>query len=171
MTFSIYQASIPAHTRILENLSTILTKAATSGADTTALAEARLAPDMLPLTRQIQIATDVVKGSAARLAAIDVPSYEDTETTFAELQDRIAKTVSFLNTITPAQLAGAEDRTINLKVGGNELSFTGADYLVHFVQPNFYFHVTTAYAILRHNGIEIGKMDYLGALPQQQQAA
>jgi hypothetical protein len=117
---------------------------------------------MYPLSRQIQIATDAVKGGAARLAGIDVPSYPDTETTFAELKDRIAKTVSFIQGISPAQIDGTEDREISLKIGGHDVTFKGQAYLLNFVTPNLYFHITTAYAILRHNGLEIGKVDYLG---------
>ncbi|MCC7260378.1 MAG: DUF1993 domain-containing protein [Alphaproteobacteria bacterium] len=166
MTLSMYQASLPAFVRILTNLSAILTKAEAHAAakkiDPSVLINARLAPDMFPLARQIQIATDGVKGCAARLAGIDVPSYADTETTFAELQARIAKTITFMQSVKPAQIDGSEERDIQLKVGGHELKFKGQPYLLTFVIPNFYFHVTTAYAILRHNGVEIGKQDFLG---------
>ena len=168
MSLTMYQASIPAFIRILGNLSAILTKAEAHAAakkiDPLVLTDARLAPDMFPLTRQIQIATDGVKGCAARLAGIEVPSYADTETTFPELQARIEKTVAFLKSVSAAQIDGSEEKAITLKVGGRELNFKGQPYLFNFVIPNFYFHVTAAYAILRHNGVEIGKMDYLGAL-------
>ena len=167
MSFSIYQASIPAFIRALNNLSAILTKgtefATAKKIEETVLTQARLAPDMFPLARQVQIASDAVKGGGARLANIEVPSFADTETTFAELQTRIAKTIDFLKTIKAEQLEGAEDRTINLKAGPNELTFSGADYLTGFVLPNLYFHSATTYAILRHNGVELGKMDFLGA--------
>ena len=168
MTLSMYQASIPAFIRILENLSAILTKAEAHATakkiELSVLVNDRLAPDMLPFSRQIQIATDAVKGCAARLAGIEIPSYPDTESTFPELQERITKTIAFLKSVKQAQLDGSEDRSVTLKIGGKDISFTGPVYLFNFVIPNFYFHVTTAYAILRHNGVEIGKMDYLGGV-------
>ena len=117
---------------------------------------------MRPLTFQIQTASDTAKGCAARLAGIEAPAMADTETTFPELQQRIAKTIAFLDSVKPAQLAGAEDREIVLKFPNGEMKFSGKDYVTGFALPNFYFHVTTAYAILRHNGIEIGKRDFLG---------
>jgi hypothetical protein len=163
-----YQASVPAFVRMLNNLSAILDKAAAHAdaikIDPSIFVNARLAPDMFPLSRQVQIATDLVKGCAARLAGIDVPSYPDTESTFPELKTRIAKTIAFMQSVTPAQIDGSEERNIALKVGGRDLSFLGQPYLLDFVIPNFYFHVTTAYAILRHNGVEIGKADYLGSV-------
>ena len=166
MTISMYQASIPAFIRILNNLSAILDKAAAHAEakkiDLSVFVNARLAPDMFPLSRQIQIATDDVKGCAARLAGVEVPGYPDTETTIAELKARIAKTVDFLKTFKPAQIDGSEERKISLKIGGHELTFLGQPYLLNFVIPNFYFHVTTAYDILRHNGVDIGKQDFLG---------
>ena len=116
---------------------------------------------MFPLTRQIQIATDGVKGCAARLAGVEVPSFPDTETAFAELQARIAKTAEFLKGVPKEKFDGSEDRTITLKVGPREMTFTGRDYLFDFVIPNVYFHATTTYAILRHNGVQIGKQDFL----------
>ena len=166
MSLTLYQASIPHFIRMLGNLSAILNKAAAHAAakkiDPAIFVNARLAPDMFPLSRQVQIATDMVKGCAARLAGIEVPSYEDNETTFAELQARIAKTVAFLQSISASQIDGSEDRKITLKFGSKELSFLGQAYLLDFVLPNFHFHLTTAYAILRHNGVEIGKKDYTG---------
>jgi hypothetical protein len=117
---------------------------------------------MFPLSRQVQIATDMVKGCAARLADIELPRYEDNETTFAELQARIAKTKEFLQSVSSSQFDGSEDRQITLKFGSKELSFLGQAYLLDFVIPNFHFHLTTTYAILRHNGVEIGKKDYTG---------
>lgn len=166
MSLTMYQASIPVFVRMLGNLSAILDKAAahaeTKKIDPAIFVNARLAPDMFPLSRQVQIATDMVKGCAARLAGIEVPSYEDNETTFADLQARIAKTVAFLQSVSAAQIDGSEDRKITLKFGSKELNFLGQAYLLDFVQPNFHFHLTTTYAILRHNGVEIGKKDYVG---------
>jgi hypothetical protein len=167
MSLDMYQASIPVFARMLGNLSTILTKAVTHAEarkiDPSVFITSRLAPDMLPLSRQVQIATDMVKGCAARLAGLDVPSYEDNETTFAELQARIAKTVAFLQSVSPEQINGSEERIVMLKLRGKEISFLGQPYLLDFVLPNFYFHITTTYAILRHNGVEIGKLDYIGS--------
>jgi len=166
MSLTMYQASIPVFVRMLGNLSAILDKAAahaeTKKIDPAIFVSARLAPDMFPLSRQVQIATDMVKGCAARLAGIDVPSYEDNETTFADLQERITKTVAFLQSVSASQIDGSEDRKITLKFGSKELNFLGQAYLLDFVLPNFHFHLTTTYAILRHNGVEIGKKDYVG---------
>lgn len=165
-SLSMHQASVPVFIRALNNLSAILTKAEAYAEakkiEPSVLVNARLAPDMFPLTRQIQIATDGVKGCAARLAGIEVPSFADTETTFAELQARIQKTLDFISGVTAAQIDGSEEREIALKVGGRELTFQGRVYLLNFVLPNLYFHTSMAYAILRHNGLDIGKMDYLG---------
>jgi hypothetical protein len=164
-----YQASVPFFVRMLGNLTEILKKAEAHAEakkiDASVFINARLAPDMFPLSRQIQIATDGVKGCAARLAGIEVPNYPDTETTFEELQARIAKTVAFLESVKPAQIDGSEDRTVTLKLRGKDSSFKGLPYLFGFVIPNFYFHITTAYDILRHNGVVIGKLDYLGDPP------
>lgn len=166
MSLSIYQASIPTFLRTLGNLSAILKKAAAhaeaKNIDPRIFIDARLAPDMFPLARQVQIASDAAKGAGARLAGLEVPSYADTETTFDELQARIARTVEFLEGIREEQLDGAEERNVTLKVRGQEISFNGRDFLFGFALPNFFFHVTTAYAILRHNGVELGKMDFLG---------
>lgn len=166
MTLSLYQASMPVLARGLQNLSNILKKAATNAEarkiDPAVLVAARLAPDMFALARQVQITTDTAKGCAARLAGLEVPSYADTETTFDELQARIAKTIAFVQSVKPEQVDGNESRAINLKLGPREVSFTGQSYLLTFVLPNFFFHVTAAYAILRHNGVDIGKLDYLG---------
>lgn len=167
MTISMYQASIPPFLHGFSNLSAILKKAEDYAAekkiDPGVLIQSRLYPDMLPLVKQVQIASDVTKGAAARLAGIDVPRFEDKETTFAELHQRIEKTVSFLKTITPQQIDGSESREIKLKVGGKDMTFDGLKYLLYFAIPNFYFHITTTYAILRHNGLEIGKVDFLGS--------
>lgn len=166
MSVSMYHASVPGFLRMLGNLSAILHKAEAHAIerkiDPSVLINARLAPDMHPLVRQVQIASDAVKGCAARLAGVEVPSYADTESSFAEVQERIAKTQAFLQSIVAARIDGSEDKVITLKFPGAEMTFRGQDYLFGFVLPNFYFHITTAYAILRHNGLEIGKMDYLG---------
>jgi hypothetical protein len=153
--------------RGLRNLAAFLEKGRASAEarqfDPAILAAARLAPDMHTLCRQVQIASDMVKNAAARLAGATPPSFPDSETTFEELQARIAKTIAYLETVAPAQLEGSEVRTIELKFPGRALQFSGADYLSLFVLPNFYFHLTTAYNILRHNGVPIGKMDFMGA--------
>ncbi|GAB3258727.1 DUF1993 domain-containing protein [Chitinimonas naiadis] len=166
MSLSIYQASIPAFVLTLNNLSAILDKAVVSAEarkyDPNVLVGCRLAPDMLPLARQIQIATDGVKGCAARLAGVEIPSYEDNEATIDELKARIAKTVAFLQSVPADKIEGSEDRTVTIRLRGKETELKGMPYLFHFVIPNFYFHVTTTYNILRHNGVEIGKRDYLG---------
>jgi hypothetical protein len=166
MTISMYQASAPRFVNILKNLSAILDKAQAHvdarKIDPTVLTSFRLFPDMLPMSRQVQIATDTAKGAVSRLAGIEIPKYEDTEQTFAELKARIAKTIEFIGTIKPAQIDGSDDKEILLKLGGNEVKFTGMQYLLGHAHPNFYFHVTTAYDILRHNGVEIGKRDYIG---------
>ncbi len=166
MPLSMHQASVAVFIRQLNNLSAILDKAAahaeTKKIEPSIFINARLAPDMLPLASQVQIATDSAKGCVSRLAGIEVPSYADTESTFPELRERIAKTVAFLQSVTPSQLDGSDEREITLKIRGKEVNFVGRDFLLHFAHANFYFHVTTAYAILRHNGLEIGKPDYLG---------
>ncbi len=167
MSLTMYQASIPAFVRMLGNLSAILDKAA-AHAEAKKIApaifiNARLAPDMFPLSRQVQIATDIVKGCAARLAGIEVPSYEDNEATFEELQARVAKTAAFLKSIRAEQIDGSEERDITVKFGSREFNFLGQAYLVDFVIPNFHFHLTSTYGILRHNGVDIGKMDYIGS--------
>jgi len=168
MTISMYQASAPAFQRTLKALDAILDKAAAYAEerkiDPLVLTSARLAPDMLPLTRQVQFASDTSKGACARLAGLEVPSFADTETTFPELKARIAKTLDFIATVSPGQIDGSEDRDIVLKAGADELTFKGQDYLVSLALPNFYFHVTTAYAILRHNGVPLGKRDYLAGI-------
>jgi hypothetical protein len=168
MSLSMYQASIPVFTRMLGNLSVILDKAAKHAEakkiDPAVFINARIAPDMFALARQVQIATDAVKGCAARLGGIAVPSFADTEVTFPELQERITKTVAFLKSVTAVQIDGSEDRSIELKLGSKEVSFPGQVYLLNFVLPNMYFHISMTYAILRHNGVELGKMDFLGGM-------
>jgi len=166
MTISMYSASIPGFIHSLESLSAILTKAEAYATakkiDPLVLTGSRLAPDMFPLSRQVQIATDMVKGFAARMSGVDIPKYEDTEKTFPELQARIAKTVAFLKTADAKKVDGSESKSVSLKFGPREFNFSGLPYLVNFVIPNFYFHMTVVYAILRHNGLDIGKADFLG---------
>ena len=166
MTISMYEASIPMFVHTLKNLRAILEKAAAHAEankfDSVVLANSRLFPDMLPLINQIQIASDAAKGAAARLAGITPPSFQDVEKTFPELLARIDKTLDFLQTIKPEQLEGSAERTITVESRQNSYSATGLNFLRHRAIPNFFFHVTTAYAILRHNGIEIGKADFLG---------
>jgi len=168
MPLSMYQASIPVFISKLNNLSAILKKAEAHAQakkiEPEVFINARLAPDMFPFSRQIQIATDGVKGGAARLAGVEVPSFPDTEKTFPELQARIAKTIEFLKSFKADQIDGSEERKVTLKLRGQEVSFLGQPYLLNFVLPNFYFHISMAYAILRHNGVDIGKMDYLSDL-------
>ncbi len=166
MSIDMYQASIPVFVKMLGNLSAILEKAAAyaeaKNIDPAAFINFRLAPDMYPLSRQVQIATDMVKGCAARLAGLEVLNYANDETTFADLQARIAKTLAFIQDVKEEQIYGTEGRAIALKVRDTELNFLGQPYLLNFVLPNLYFHITITYAMLRHNGLELGKMDYLG---------
>jgi hypothetical protein len=161
MTYSIHAASAPVFARALTNLSAILDKAVAAG-DEAALLEAQLAPDMHPFPSQIQMASDAAKGAVARLAGVEVPSMPDTETTFAELKDRLAKTIAFIDSVPASAFEGADDREVVLKFPNMELKFTGADFLANFALPNFFFHVTIAYALLRANGVALGKMDFLG---------
>jgi hypothetical protein len=168
MPISMYDLSIPLLTRGLTNLSAILDKGAAHAAakkfDPIVLAQLRLFPDMHPLVRQVQIACDTAKGAAARLAGIEVPKHEDTEATFADLKARIAKTLDVVKSITPAQMKDAENRSIELKFPSGTWKFTAVAYLTDFVLPNFYFHVSMVYALLRKAGVEIGKADFLGAI-------
>jgi hypothetical protein len=168
MSFTMYDVAVPATTQILTSISTILDKAAShceeKKIDPAVLVNYRLAADMFPLSRQIQIMTDQAKGSMARLAGVEIPTYDDTETTLPQLQARIAKTLAFVKSFTRDQIDGTEDKEIVLKVGGNELKLTGRQYLVNFVLPNFYFHASTTYNILRHTGLPVGKRDFLGSL-------
>ena len=166
MTISMYQASAPRLINSMRNLFTILDKTQAhidaKKIDPAALLQFRLFPDMLNLTRQIQIASDTAKGVVARLAGVDIPTYEDNETSVAELQARIAKTIAFIEGFTPAQIDGTEDKAIVTKRGDKETHYTGMQFLLGHAIPNVYFHVSIAFAILRHNGVEIGKRDYLG---------
>jgi uncharacterized protein len=166
MTISMYQASAPRFVNMLNNLAAILDKAQThvdaKKLDAAALIAFRLYPDMFPFSRQVQVACDSAKGAVARLAGVEIPKHEDTEQTFAELKARIAKVIAFIGTIKPMQIDGSEDKDIVLKLRGNDVTFKGMQFLLGFAYPNFYFHVTTAYDILRHNGVELGKQDFIG---------
>jgi hypothetical protein len=166
MTLSMYQASIPVLVRNLGNLRVLLEKGAAHAEarkiEPVALLGFRLYPDMFPLTRQVQIATDMAKGCAARLANVEPPKYEDNESSFAELGARIDKTIAYLNGFTAAQIDGSETREIVLPMRTGAITFNGQNYLLQFVLPNVYFHTATAYNILRHNGVELGKMDFIG---------
>lgn len=170
MSISMHQAAIPAFVRGLTVLSAILEKAAAhaeaGGVAPDTLINARLAPDMHPLSSQIQRASDTSKLAAERLTGVKSPRFDDTESTFAELQKRIVDTIAYLESVEPGQFEGSETRTITLNFGEFKPTFQGDVYLLGFALPNFYFHVTTAYDILRHNGVNIGKRDYLGFIPQ-----
>jgi hypothetical protein len=166
MPISMYQASVPAFLQMLNSLAAILDKAEAFAAerkiDPAVLLGYRLAPDMFALARQVQIATDHAKGCCARLAGVEVPKYPDDETTFADLRARIARTIDFVQSFEPGDIDGSEERELTITAGSRELRFKGQQYLVNFALPNFYFHLTTAYAILRHCGLPIGKRDYMG---------
>ena len=166
MNISMYQVSVPRFINILTNLSAILDKVQAhvdaKKIDPAALTTHRLFPDMFPMARQVQIACDTAKGAVARLAGVDIPVNEDTEQTLAELKARIVTTIAFVQSIKPAQLDGTEDKDITLKRGEKSTTYKGMQFLLGHALPNFYFHVTTAYNILRHNGVEIGKRDFLG---------
>jgi hypothetical protein len=161
-----YEASGPRFVSMLRNLDAILAKAQAYAVakkiDPAVLIDARLFPGMLPFVKQVQIATDHAKGAVARLAGVEVPKFEDTEQSFDDLRARLAKTIAFVESVSAAQVDGAEEREIALRVGGQDLTFKGMSYLLGFAIPNFYFHLVTAYNILRHNGLEIGKRDYIG---------
>jgi hypothetical protein len=166
MQITMYDTLVPTVNRSLTNLSAILDKAAAFAdakkIEVAVLLNARLAPDMFALTRQVQIACDMVKGSVGRLSDTEIPKFEDNETTLPELKARIAKTLAFANSVPEAKYAGSEDRAITLTTRRGDLHFKGLDYLRDFVLPNLYFHVAATYAILRHNGVELGKSDFLG---------
>ena len=166
MTISMYQASVPRFVNILGNLSSILDKAQAhvdaKKLDQSSLTGFRLFPDMLPMTKQVQIACDTAKGLVARLAGVEIPVFEDNESSLADLKARIAKTIAFIQTIKPEQLDGTEDKDIVIKRGEKETHYKGMQFLLGHAVPNVYFHVTTTYNVLRHNGVEIGKRDYLG---------
>lgn len=167
MTFSMYEASVPVFKQILTSLSTILEKAEAHATEKkiepAALLQARLYPDMFPLLRQVQVACDFAKGATARLGGVDVPRYDDTEQTFAELRARIATTLSFIDSVPRDGLEASAERDITTGSGDKAKHFKGQVYLMHYALPHFYFHATTAYALLRHNGIDIGKKDFIGS--------
>ena len=167
MTLSMYQASVPVFIQGLTGLGGVIDKAAAHAAerkiDPAALLQARLYPDMFPFARQVQIATDFAKGGAARLAGVEFPAYEDSETSFEELKAPVDKTIAFLRTLDAAQIDGSEERDISLVRRGETSIVKGQAYLLEQAMPNFYFHITTAYAIQRHNGVEVGKRVFLGA--------
>ena len=166
MTLSMYSASVTVFSRMLKNLQAIFEKAeafaAEQNIDLQTFVETRLAPDMIPLSGQVQIATDGAKGVTSRLAGKPLPSWADDEKTFAELKARIQKGIDYLDTFSPEEFVGSDDRTVTIKIGGNDTQLPGETYLLNRGLPNFYFHVTTAYDILRHKGVPIGKRDYLG---------
>lgn len=168
MPLSMHQASVPLMLQMLASISAVLDKAAqhceARKIDPSVVVNYRLAPDMHPLSRQIQIMTDQAKGAVARLSGIEPPAFADTETTFDELKARIARTVAFVKSATPAEIDGSEDREVVLKIGPTEMKLKGSQYFFHFFLPNFYFHATTAYDILRHAGVEIGKRDFIGSI-------
>jgi uncharacterized protein len=167
MEISMYRLSVPVFDRYLSNLSAILGKGAAFAEekkiDETVLTGMRLAPDMFPLSRQVQIAGDFAKGACARLAGVEVPKYEDSEKTFADLQARCKKTQDFIKSLTPEQLEGSEKRIVTISIRGNNTEFVGLPYLTAYAFPHFYFHVTTAYNVLRHAGVPVGKTDFIGA--------
>ncbi len=166
MPLSMYAVSTPRFVHMLNNLSALLDKAQAhieaKKLDPAALTTARLFPDMFHLARQIQVACDVAKGAVARLGGVEVPKHEDTEQTIAELKARIAKTIAFISTVPQAQIDDSADRDITLKLGRQDYTFKGMQYLLNFALPNFHFHATTAYNILRHNGVELIKKDFIG---------
>ncbi|MEP7157244.1 MAG: DUF1993 domain-containing protein [Betaproteobacteria bacterium] len=166
MTISLYQASVPAFQKMLGNLKDILKKgedaAAARKIDPAVMLGSRLSLDMFTLTRQVQIASDAAKGACARISGQEIPKYDDTEVTFADLYARIDKTLAYIATFKPADIDGQEAREIKLTAGGTERQFSAQDFLIHWAKPNFYFHVMAAYAILRSNGVDVGKWDYLG---------
>ncbi|MGR4864365.1 DUF1993 domain-containing protein [Caulobacter sp. LARHSG274] len=168
MSLTMHRATVPVLARALKVLATLLEKgeahAKAQGLDPAALVGARLAEDMLPLSGQVQRASDSAKGAVARLTGVTAPAMPDEETTFAELQKRIADTLAFVESADPQAFEGSEDRTVELPTPSGPLPFTGEDYLLGFVLPNVFFHVTTAYDILRHKGVQIGKLDYLGQI-------
>lgn len=165
MTISMFEASVPVFVTRLKALSGVLAAAEKNAAerkiDPQVFFAARLAPDMFPLSKQVQIATDHAKGAPSRLAGRDIPKYEDSEASFAELQARIEKTRAYLSTFSAAEIDGSDEKTIELKLGGHEMSMSGMRYLLDVAMPNFYFHVTTVYDILRHNGVPLGKAIFL----------
>jgi hypothetical protein len=166
MSISMHSASVPIFVRMLGNIATWLDKAEAHAAakkfEPSVYLSARLAPDMLPFTRQIQIASDSAKFGIARLAGIEAPKFEDNEASFADLRERIRKTIEFMQSVPAAQIDGTEEKDITVPRRAGPVIMKGEFYLKHFVMPNVFFHVTTTYALLRHNGVELGKADFLG---------
>lgn len=167
MPISIYDQTVVPLSRMLGNLEAIVAKAEahveTEGIKPEAILQARLYPDMLPFMAQIRIASDTARGAAARLAGVERPVWDDNEETFADARERLNRTIQYLGEFTPDQFEGTDEKDIHLKLGPREVDFVGKDYILMFVMPNFYFHVSVAHAILRHNGVKIGKADFLGA--------
>ncbi|MEJ7808304.1 MAG: DUF1993 domain-containing protein [Telluria sp.] len=167
MTFSMFEASVPVFKQILTSLSAILDKAEAHATEKkiepNALLQARLYPDMFPLARQVQVACDFAKGASARLAGVDVPRYDDTEQSFADLKERIATVIRFIDGLPQDGIEASAQRDISTSSGANAKQFKGQVYLMHYALPHFYFHATTAYAILRHSGVEVGKKDFIGS--------
>lgn len=170
MSITMHSASVPVFVRMLTNLGQWLDKAEAHAAakkfETGVFLASRLAPDMLPFTSQIQIACDGAKLAVARLSGVDAPKFEDNETSFAELRERIRKTLDFVKSVPASKIDGTEDKDVTIPRRAGPITLKGEVYLKHFVLPNFYFHMTTTYALLRHNGVELGKNDFLGALQQ-----
>ena len=168
MSLSMYQASVPVFVTMLNNLTAILEKAETlakeRNIEESVLLNWRLTPDMFPFARQVQIAADFAKGTSARLAGAEAPSYADEEASFADLKRRIAKTIAFVKSFKPGDIDGSEDRDITLTIGGQEMHFKGKPYLLRFALPNFYFRATAAYGLMRACGVTIGKRDFIGAI-------
>jgi hypothetical protein len=168
MSMSLYAVSVPVFVKTLTNLEAVLEKAKAHALDhkieEAAFVNARLYPDMLPLARQVQIATDIARGATARLAGLEPPSYEDKEQTFDDLAARVRRTIEYMKALDEKQFEGAATREITRPVRGEPHKFSGVNYLLQFATPNVYFHTTTAYAILRHNGVPLGKADFLGTL-------
>jgi hypothetical protein len=169
MPVSMHQAAAPVFVQMLGALAKVLDKAEANAAarkiDPAVLIAARLAPDMFPLVKQVQIVCDFAKGAMARLAGEEVPGWPDGEKTFDDLKARIARTIDYVQSFRPAQIDGSEEREVRLTVAGAPIAFKGQPYLLHFVLPNFFFHASAAYAILRHNGVELGKRDFIGRVP------
>ena len=169
MSLSMHQAAAPVFGQVLGALSKVLDKAQAHAAakkiDPAVLIGSRLAPDMFPLGKQVQLVCDFAKGAMARLAGMEVPSWPDTEKSFDELKQRIQKTLDYVESFKPAQIDGSEEREVKLSIAGAPVTVKGQPYLLRFVLPNLFFHATTAYAILRHNGVELGKRDFIGQVP------
>jgi hypothetical protein len=170
MPLSMHRASVPVFVRALKVLATLLEKgeahAKAQGLSPNELVSARLTEDMLPLSGQVQRASDASKGAVFRLTGVEAPAMPDEEASFSDLQKRVADTLAYIQGVDPKAFEGSEDRTVELKLPGGTLTFTGEDYLLSFALPNFFFHVVTAYDVLRHKGVQIGKLDYIGPVPR-----